>query len=332
MAVKPFGDTTTTGTISNSIATDLADNNAGAISAQDVRQNLLDLTDSILPNVGSGDFLTVNPFVKNIKVKLHADPASRTNTGCVVLESGLIFDNDVADINQTQVVPYPGPTGINHSQLAGLTAGHPHTQYVNVSGGIFTGPVGFSGEYINSTSETLTGNDRGIKFHKIDSNEERIQVGSGTHFRFDLDSSKISSGKGVAKVWINFSASGTQQSHWDSTDYLTVNSSHNVSVLERVQEGGVAQRGKFKIHFPTGLFANSGDYVAIGTANARSSNAGPTDFEINTVGIVDRTATYVTFYVLASDGSYRDSEVNDLVLFGVESGVSTSSPTVRIGP
>ena len=64
MAVKPPGDSSTAGTLTNQIVTDLADNNAGQISARDVRQNILDVADSIVPHAASGDYVTY-PFNNN---------------------------------------------------------------------------------------------------------------------------------------------------------------------------------------------------------------------------------------------------------------------------
>ena len=43
---------------------DLANNNAGLISAEDVRENIKDVALSITTVVGSGDFETETPFLK----------------------------------------------------------------------------------------------------------------------------------------------------------------------------------------------------------------------------------------------------------------------------
>ena len=64
MAVKPPGGSSTAGTLANQIVTELADNNAGQISARDVRQNILDVADSIVPHAASGDYIKY-PFNNN---------------------------------------------------------------------------------------------------------------------------------------------------------------------------------------------------------------------------------------------------------------------------
>ena len=73
------------------------------------------------------------------------------------------------------------------------------------------------------------------------------------------------------------------------------------------------------------------DKVAVGNSNSRSDNDAAEDFDVNTVGIVERDANYVTFYVLNDAGNYVDAAVNDLVIFGNASGVTgDSSPTLEI--
>ena len=49
---------------------DLANNNAGLISAADVRENMKDVAESITTVVGSGDFDAVTPFLKNVRIKV----------------------------------------------------------------------------------------------------------------------------------------------------------------------------------------------------------------------------------------------------------------------
>ncbi len=251
-----------------------------------------------------------------------------------MLESGIIFNNGVADPSVTQVVPYPGPSLINHNSLANLGVGNPHPQYIPVSGGIFIGNVGLaSGYWLNSRGTNIQ-NRVGIKFSLVDSDEELLHVGSGTSIKFDKDGSTFSSALGVAKAWISFAATAQTQLQLDDPDYITVNNAYNISAIERIEENGSGQRGKFKIYFTNGLFDNAGDYVAIGLSNARNSNASPTDFDINTVGIVERSTNHLTFYVLDRDANYIDAEVNDLVVFGSASGVTNNANLVtkRIGP
>ena len=333
MAIKQIGDTQTQGTIVYNVVNDLADNNNGSISAADIRENLKDLAESVIPNVASGDFNAGNPFVRNVRLKKHSDLNQQANTGSLVVESGIFFENDLADPSVAQVLPYPGPQGINHNQLANLSVGHPHTQYVNISGGIFDGNIGItSGHWLNSRGFNIS-NKLGITFDGAGS-FETLHVGSGTTLQFDNDSSVMNSARGVAKAWLRFSASGVSQGDLDNPNFISVNSAYNISALERVSGVAGGERGKFKVYFADNLFDSPDEYVAIGSSNARSSSSGPTDFEVNTVGIVDRTATSLSFYILDDDGVYRDGHMNDLIVFGVASGAvnNASSVITRVGP
>ena len=58
MAVKKASD------LKSTISSELADNNAGQISALDVRHNMEDIVDSIVPIAASGDYQTY-PFDNN---------------------------------------------------------------------------------------------------------------------------------------------------------------------------------------------------------------------------------------------------------------------------
>ena len=81
MTVKNTGD------LLSSINGDLADNNAGLISAEDVRHNMADTVESINLIVSSGDFDTTWAFVNDVRAKRN----SVTNTGGLfVAESGLV--------------------------------------------------------------------------------------------------------------------------------------------------------------------------------------------------------------------------------------------------
>ena len=71
---------------------DLADNNAGLITAQDVRENMKDVAESITAIVGSGDFETSTPFINNIKIQA-SNPAT-ADAGSLIVESGISFPNN----------------------------------------------------------------------------------------------------------------------------------------------------------------------------------------------------------------------------------------------
>ena len=106
-----------------SIATDLANNNAGLISASDVRTNMEDSVESINSIVADGDTDSAYSFKNNVRAKKSTEDGT---TGVFVAEYGVTYPDG------TQVVHYPGPSGIQHNDLGGLTADDPHSQYVPV--------------------------------------------------------------------------------------------------------------------------------------------------------------------------------------------------------
>ena len=146
-----------------SIGSDMADNNAGLISAEDVRHNMEDTAFSINRIVASGDTETEFPFYHNVKI---AATGRGTNDvdGKLIMDSGIKFPNAPnGDTSVLQLVPYPGPWGINHNQLSDLTTGHPHTQYYHVNGvdqanNVLNGhvPVGHS-NWINASGYASIG-------------------------------------------------------------------------------------------------------------------------------------------------------------------------------
>jgi hypothetical protein len=292
------------------IQSELSDNNAGLISAYDVRHNMEDIVDSINQIVASGDFDAATPFTgSNIRAKI-----SNNQYGSFIVESGIIFPNANGGV---QYEAYPGTSGVQHNALAGLTVGDPHTQYLPLGGGrVMQDNLGMGANWINASgnSDIVSSDNRGIKFETLSSTQEYVHVGNNTTFVFDVDTSKLASSKGVAKAWINFNGSGT----------IAVRDSYNIKQIERVD----SSVGKYKITFMSGVLANN-NYVAIASSNARSDNDSGEDFGVNTVGIVQRigddTATLrsLTFYVLNDAGQYVDAAVNDLVVFGREQGASS---------
>jgi hypothetical protein len=300
--------------IKTNIQTDLADNNAGLISARDVRQNMVDIIESLKYIVASGDFDATHPFAKDVRCKINdVDPAN-IEGGTIIVESGIRFSNAISN-NGIQVEPYPGATGIAHNGLAGLNLGDPHTQYLKLTGNRnMDGNLGMGGpnNWINASGTTMTNRMHGISFRYIDADEEIMHVGSGTTVKFDVDNSMMPTAKGVAQAWIRFNGSGNMQ----------VLSSHNISKLQRPL--GPTSPGKFKIFFKPNTFTDS-NYVAVASSNARSDNDSGEDFSNNTVGIVERDKDYITFQVLNTAGSFVDAAVNDLVIFGNASGVTPST-------
>lgn len=291
----------------------IPDNNAGLISAADVRNSMVDIADSINQIVASGNFNSETPFVNDIRLQKNGNAG-----GTLYVGSGINFING----GGMQYVPYPGPQGLSHNSLADLTAGDPHTQYVLANGTRqITGSLGMKNNWINSSgaSDPTSNNGyRGLQFVYQSPTSEVVNIGSGTSVSFLKDKSTMNSARGVAKAWINFDASGV-------AGLPVVRDSFGVSGINK---DGV---GKFTVTFNSGVLANN-NYVAIGSSNARSTAINGTDFQTNTVGIAYRSGNdgtslrKITFYVQDDGGQYVDAEVNDLVIFGTEPGGSGSPP------
>lgn len=297
------------GDLISSISADLADNNAGLISAEDVRHNMEDIAFSINKIVASGDTETEFPFFNNVRIA-QKTPGD-VNSGHLIVESGIDFPNST-DSAITQVDPYPGISNLSHDDLADLTAGDTHTQYVSISGvnaglsrAAMTGNFVMGNVWVSSSGE----DNRGFKFAPQGDGSQLIQTSGAIQWE---DGAKQTSAHGVASCWINFKASGELNPHDP-----VVSGYHNISQLEKLDVG------KFKIHFSTDLFKNSG-YVAIGRSNARSTATNAEDFDRNTVGIVERTETYCTFNILNEQGDYVDADINDFVAYGYQPSTTAS--------
>lgn len=293
-------------TIVANINSDLADNNAGNISAEDVRHNILDTVESINYIVANGDTDVTYAFVgSDVRAKI-----TNGSYGAFIAESGVVFP-----YGGRQLEAYPGAGSISHNDLDDLTVGNPHPQYIHTNGNnAMEANLGLDTFWINSSGNTqlTSSNDRGFKFEYVDGNNETAHVGNKTTVEFDIDNSTMSSAKGVAQAWVNFNGSGN----------MSINSSYNVTKVQRT-----GSPGKFKVFFNAGLFTD-GSYVALANSNSRSDNDNPEDFDVNTVGIVERTQDYITFYVLNDAGNYVDAAVNDLVVFGNASGVTPDATAV----
>ena len=299
-----------------SISGKIPDNNAGMISAADVRSSMVDIVDSINYIVSSGYFNTETPFINDIRLQKIGD-----NGGTLRVASGIEFING----GGMQYVPYTGPQGISHSTLQNLyTNGgnivNDHPQYFLRTGSQpLLGSLGLGDNWINSSgSSDLAGSNgyRGLKFTYLNPTKEYVNVGSGTSFLFLKDNSRIDSARGVAKAWINFDA---------STATPVVNDSYNVSGL--IKEAA----GQFLVVFHSGVLKNN-NYVAIGNSNA-SSNNNNGFFQKNTVGLSKRLTRTdgtqsITFHVMDDGGQFCDAKVNDLVIYGTEPNGSGITPAV----
>lgn len=304
MAIRSQADIVT------NINEDLADNNAGLISAADIRNNVKDIVESINTIVGSGNFDSETPFTgSNVRAKI-----TNSQFGVFVAESGITFPYG----GGLQTIPYPGPSGISHNDLDDLDTGNYHTQYVHVNGwNKMVGNLAMGEKWINSSGNVdllnTTMNNRGFKFEYVDGSNETIHVGNKSTMNFNVDNSKMSTAKSTAQAWIRFNgASGN----------IVVNSSYNIATIEHVNDG------HYKIFFKANTFENA-NYVAIGSSNAIAGSGSAQDFDVNTVGIVDRTKDYLTFLVKSDDNEYVNAYVNDLMVFGNASGVTAdSTPTI----
>jgi len=176
MAILP------TGTILDNINSELADNNAGLISAYDIRHNMVDVVESINQIVASGNFNTETPFTgENVRAKIN-----NNNYGLFIAESGVFFPN-ATDSNQGyQYEPYPGPSNISHNSLKDLSVGDPHTQYVNRNGTrVMQGNLGLGTNWINASGSSAIGmGDRGLQFQYVSASGGNINVGSKNKFVF----------------------------------------------------------------------------------------------------------------------------------------------------
>ncbi|MDC0297105.1 hypothetical protein OAK92_00885 [Crocinitomicaceae bacterium] len=316
------------------ISSELADNNAGLISAFDVRHNLEDIAFSINKVVASGDTDDEFPFFNVLRVSASdsiADSAGADH-GDIVVESGIFFaaaDSPLDTKRQTE--PWLGDESIDHGSIQGL-ADDDHLQYFNRlgvdagRGNALLGNMATDDKWINTSGI----NNVGFKFEQTnaDATEQIIHV-SGVQ-KFAEDNSIQRTGKGLAKAWLNFDASGT----YNGVDNLpVVRSYHNISGVQRDAPG------KFTITFIPGTWENN-EYVAVGTANARNSKSSAEDFEINTVGIVERQGTSsgptgrtCSVSIVNQAAEYVDSERIDLVFYGYSpSETSGVVPTMTQNP
>ncbi len=308
------------GELITSINDDLADNNAGLISAEDVRHNMRDIAYSINHIVASGDTDVKYPFFNDVRFKHHGTPGIG---GTVIAESGILFPNAPNNDSLLQREPYPGVKSIDHSQLLKLTDGDPHPQYVPIEGWAFanremTGNFALGNQWIGPSGD----NRVGFKFAPNDATSNTVDILTSGDFVFD-DGSRIETGHSVAKAWLNFDASGV------GTIEPVIRSYHNVSGITK---NGV---GKFTITFNSGVFTNN-HYVAIGTSNGTTSSSSKEDMDVNTVACVIRTGNddndglrTCTFVIQNDAGEYVDGKVNDFVAYGYDpASTSGTVPTV----
>tara|TARA_B100000131_G_scaffold270286_1_gene270039 strand:+ start:5131 stop:6183 length:1053 start_codon:yes stop_codon:yes gene_type:complete len=330
--------------LKSSIQTDLADNNAGQISAFDIRHNMEDLVDSIVPIVASGDFQTF-PF-NNLPLFFNS---------LIVAKSGVKFDTDetssFSESEKIQNIPFRGVGNIPHSGLAGLDQDH-HDQYVprsgvrnftgnvpvgNIENALDTTTVSNNGGWINNSGNkaladlSLCTNNHGLGFAMTNPDTgkygEIIHVGSGnfgganesyTQFKFDYDKSSFHTAKSTALAWISFNGAAYLNGSLSDSGLsgITVNSAYNISAIH------ASGAGTYKIFFKSGLIADgSTDYTVVAHSNGTTSNSGPQSMDLVTPAVVVREDDFFTLAVRNDNGEFVNSRVNDIVVYGHQSGV-----------
>jgi hypothetical protein len=335
------------GTLISNISSELSDNNAGLISAYDVRHNMEDAVFSIRRIVASGEseaqFIHYNP-VRVSSGNATNFTSTTATSGDLVVESGILFDNPYTRANnlddKRQVEPWLGEQNINHNNLDNLTVGDPHTQYyaLNASRAL-TANFKVGNNWIHASGDATSASDNIGLFFEIDSpsdiTQQTILVSGYTPaarreesgfsnqggFKF-MDNSIVPNGKGTAKAWIQLNTSGEAAPFLDRPEIFSY---HNISGVRRDDQG------KFTITFTSGTFENN-KYVAVGTANGRTTASSPEDFEVNTVGIVERlgddgnSLRTCSVAIVDTAGAYQDSELVDIVFFGYSPGETSGTP------
>ena len=319
------------GAILTSIGQDLADNNAGLISAEDVRHNMEDTVASIPNIVSLSDTENAYYFRNNVKV------SGDGSVSRFITEGGIQFPNTPVDYHpeladNIQIEPYPGSGKLDHNLLKNRDSDTAHQQYLLRTGGPTNGMLGNlrmrqgTGGTVESHWIGPSGvDDEGIQF-TYDSNGKTVINTSGTVVFPDGSKIANASGdptaKGVAKAWCNFDASGTPAA------LPVVRSSYNIDSIQRVSKGVI------KITFASGIFADN-NYVAIGNSNANTGSGTFDTFDINTVGLMlregdDSTTLRSIHYVIRSDDNdLVDAKLNDFVAYGLGPNVVVDpSPTV----
>lgn len=306
-----MADIKSSGDLLASIAADLSDNNAGLISAEDVRHNMADTVRSINQIVASGDTDSKWPFTKNVRVK--HDLVSGEG-GILYVESGIIFPKSPVDSTSRQQEPFLGVGNLSHNDLADLTVDDPHTQYLNLNG---VRPMTGNLAMKHTNWIGASGDATGLKFTKNAAGTDDISVSGG--FVFKEDNSTMTSAHGVAKAWMNWSAVGGN---------ITVKSYHNIDAIAAVDSG------VFQITFTSGTFLDN-NYTAVGVSNGLSSTGTYDAMQPNSVGITLRNGDDGTslrslhFKVEQDDGDAVFAGHNDLVVYGYNR-LSTSGvgPTI----
>lgn len=315
------------GAILTSIGQDLADNNAGLISAEDVRHNMEDTVASVGKIMSLAD--TENTYYFQNNVKVSGDGAGESR---FITEGGIQFPNTPVDYplltDNIQVEPYPGSGKLDHGLLEPTSLlDDDHTQYLLTNGS--RSMVGNLWLYQNGVDPHWigpSGNDNeGFQF-TYDGDEKSVINTHGRIVYSDNSTAQDINGsgtaKGVAKAWCNFDASGTPSA------LPVVRSSYNIDSVQRIS------KGVLKITFASGIFGDN-NYVAIGNSNANTGSGTYDSFDINSVGLMLRegddaiTLRSIHYVIRSDDNDLVDAELNDFVAYGLgPETVADPTPTV----
>ena len=212
----------TSGELIASISSDLADNNAGLISAFDVRHNMEDIAFSINRIVASGDTDEEFPFFNVLRVSKSdsaGDPdpivASQTH-GDLVVESGIFFPfaDTVSLRTKRQTEPWLGAGSIDHGELEQSSlADDDHHQYLHRDGVSLVGRGNaMRGNFAMDQFWFNTSGIENVGLQFVQTSPDAIEqeINVSGQLNFLRDNSFIpNTAKGFAKAWINFDASGT---------------------------------------------------------------------------------------------------------------------------
>jgi len=127
---------------------------------------------------------------------------------------------------------------------------------------------------------------------------------------FDKDSSTIASAVPTAHAFIRFKGANPP----------VVKSSYNIQSIKRIDQG------KYEFYFkPSARFSAGGlgDYVVVAHANGTSTASSVEDMDLVNAASVERSGDVFSLAVQNDAGVYVDCELNDVVVFGIASGVNT---------
>ena len=276
----------------------LADNNAGLISAADVRNNIGDAVRSINAIVASGDTSGDFPFYNDVRAKRTVPLVGSAYGGTFIAESGVYFSN-APDATKLQTRPWLGVGNIQHNDLAGLTVGDPHLQYVSISGHRpMQGNLRMSSYWVGASGY----NHDGFKFDYHPTGTTILTSGT---LMFP-DNSKLGSAIGVAKAFANF----------DGTN-AAIRYGYNIHSISKV----AGANGQYIIQLSSGVVGSG--YTVLSQSTARENAFSAADFDRNTSCSVIRSGinpsngrVSFTLNTLNENGETVNGKLVDFVVFG----------------